>query len=116
MNTLRIFSLRTILANALAVALAVTITGAAFARNSAKHVNSAVANQQQVLPAANSQSLPNLQTVVGGDKDGCIGATIGFAFALLAGGIAIAATAGADTPAVALVVAGSYAPLAAALC
>jgi hypothetical protein len=116
MNAYKVFSLRTILANALAVALAVTITGAAFARNSSSRMASVVASRQQTLPSDNTRSLPNLQGIVGGDQAGCVGAVIGFSLVLLAGAVAIAATAGADTPAVALAVGGAYAPLAAALC
>jgi hypothetical protein len=116
MKMYKVFSLRTVLASALAVALAVTITGAVFARNSSRHVAPVVASLQHSLPAQSVQPLSNLQAFVGGDQAGCVGATIGFSFACLIGGVAIAATAGADTPAVALLLAGAYAPIASILC
>ena len=116
--TKRMNLLKGTVSGVLSLALLATIIGSASLRSSTHRATKQNTASIESVEIAQSQPIADLQSYAGGDSSaGCGAAIIGASLALIASGIALTiATGGAGAVAVALIVGGSYSPIAVVAC
>ena len=115
--TKRMNLLKRTVSGVLSLALLATIIGSASLRSSTHRATKQRATAMESVQIAQSEAIADLQSYAGGDSAGCGSAIVGASLGLIVSGIFLTiATGGAGVIAVALIVAGSYAPVGVVAC